>query len=91
MRRPPVNTDYCRELLNQILERARSQGIDHQDLATRSGISAETLSRMKKRGSADFGILDRMARVVGLRLTLAPDHDTLEKIRTGDFFGGREE
>lgn len=73
-------------LLIQILDRAKGQGIPAKDLALRVGISPETLSRMKRRGSGDVNLLDAMARVVGLKLALVPDDSRLEAIRTGSFF-----
>jgi len=73
-------------ILRRILETAREHGLDQRDLAMRAGIAPETLSRMKKRGSGDFAILDRLARVVGYRLALVPDDDTLTAIREGSFF-----
>lgn len=73
-------------ILAQILELAKSRGIEQRILAERAGITAETLSRMKKRQSGDFAILDRLARVLGLRLALVPDDATLQAIREGSFF-----
>ncbi len=73
-------------LLERILVRAREQGLEQRRLAARAGLAPETLSRLKKRGSGDFATLDRLARVVGLRLDLVPDDDTLAAIRDGRFF-----
>lgn len=73
-------------ILEEIIRRARDQGLSQGELAQRAGTTPETLSRMKHRGSADFGLLDRLARIVGRRLALVPDDDTLESIRRGDFF-----
>jgi len=73
-------------ILEDIIRRARDQGLSQGELAQRAGTTPETLSRMKRRGSADFGLLDRLARIVGQRLALVPDDDTLEAIRRGDFF-----
>ena len=73
-------------ILAQILEVAKSRGIEQRVLAERAGITAETLSRMKKRKSGDFAILDRLAQVLGFRLALVPDDATLQAIREGSFF-----
>ena len=73
-------------LLEEIIQRGREQGLSQGELAQRAGTTPETLSRMKRRGSADFGLVDRLARIVGHRLALVPDNDTLEAIRRGDFF-----
>lgn len=74
------------QVLNQILEHAQVRGFDQRALAARAGIAPETLSRMKKRQSADFSTIDRLARVVGLKLSLVPDDETLQSIREGSFF-----
>jgi hypothetical protein len=41
---------------------------------------------MKSRGTADFTLIDRLARVVGLKLAVVPDDDQLERIQQGRFF-----
>jgi DNA-binding Xre family transcriptional regulator len=73
-------------LLEQIIQRASERHISEKELALRAGIQPETLSRMKSRGTGDFGVVDRMARVVGWRLSLAPDHEALKKLQEGSFF-----
>lgn len=85
MTRRPDN-DRVPALLEQILAAAKGQGILAKELAVRAGITPETLSRMKRRGSGDAAVLDALARVVGLRLALLPDDERLEAIRSGDFF-----
>lgn len=74
------------DLLKQIFLAAKSQHITQKELATRAGISPETLSRMKTRGSGDFSVLNEMAIIVGLRLALVPDNETLNAIREGHLF-----
>ena len=71
-------------LFYQILAAAKAAGIDQRELALRAGISPETLSRLKRKGRGDFDTLDRMARVVGLRLTLVADNDLTARIERGD-------
>ena len=78
--------DTVRQLLDQILAAAASQGLDEQALARRAGAAPETLSRMKTRGHGDFGLLVRLARVVGLKLVAVPDDAALDALRRGDFF-----
>ncbi len=80
------DNDRVQALLEQILAAAKGQGILAKELAVRAGITPETLSRMKRRGSGDAAVLDGLARVVGLRLALLPDDERLEAIRSGDFF-----
>lgn len=71
-------------LLNQVLAAAKSAGIDQRELALRAGIRPETLSRLKSKKRGDFETLDRMARVVGLRLALVADDDLTARIERGD-------
>jgi ribosome-binding protein aMBF1 (putative translation factor) len=78
--------EAVRQLLNRITAAAAEQGLDEQDLARRAGAAPETLSRMKTRGHGDFGLLVRLARVVGLKLVAVPDDDALEALRRGEFF-----
>ena len=73
-------------LLGEVLERASEQHISERDLALRAGIQPETLSRIKSRGAGDFGVIDRMARIVGKKLTLVPDSELLNKLQKGNFF-----
>ncbi|WJW76602.1 helix-turn-helix transcriptional regulator [Thiohalobacter sp. IOR34] len=73
-------------LLEQILAAARERGLTQQQLASRAGITPETLSRMKKRGSGELTTIERLAAIVGLRLSLLPDDDRLEALRQGRFF-----
>ncbi|MBI5462670.1 MAG: hypothetical protein HY941_10845 [Gammaproteobacteria bacterium] len=78
--------DTVRQLLDQITAAAAAQGLDEQALARRAGAAPETLSRMKARGHGDFGLLVRLARVVGLKLVAVPDDAALDALRRGDFF-----
>lgn len=78
--------EAVRRLLDQILAAAAEQGLDDQALARRAGAAPETLSRMKTRGHGDFGLLVRLARVVGLKLVAVPDDAALDALRRGEFF-----
>lgn len=73
-------------VLDQILAEAARLGLDESELARRAGAAPETLSRMKARGNGDFGLLARLARVAGLRLTAVPDDEALDALRRGEFF-----
>lgn len=58
------------------------------ELARRVDITPASFSRMKKAGRGDMAVIGALARIVGLRLTLAPDDTTLEKLESGSFFDG---
>ena len=75
-----------RDLLAQIVAAAAEQGLDEQALARRAGAAPETLSRMKARGHGDFGLILRLARVVGLKLVAVPDDAAVDAVRRGEFF-----
>lgn len=72
--------------LEAILEAAKARGIKMKELAARNGITPETLSRMRRRGSGDFGVLATMAVMVGLRFQLVPDNAILDAINNGTLF-----
>lgn len=78
--------EAVRDLLAQIVAAAAAQGLDERALARRAGAAPETLSRMKARGHGDFGLLLRLARVVGLKLVAVPDDAALDAVRRGEFF-----
>lgn len=56
------------------------------ELARRTGISQETLSRMKRHGRGDIAVIAEMAAVVGMRLKLVPIEEQTQKLMTGEFF-----
>lgn len=74
--------------LDEILRTAKARNLPAYELAQRAGVTPETLSRMKRRGSGDWAVLNRMAKIVGKRLALIPDDDTIAALRRGDFFSG---
>lgn len=80
------NSDPVRSTLNAILAVAETRKLKEKELAKLAGLRAETLSRMKSRGTADFTLIDRLARVVGLKLAVVPDDDQLARIQQGRFF-----
>lgn len=85
-RRTFAQPEAFTRVLDQILAAAARAGLDESELARRAGAAPETLSRMKARGNGDFGLLARLARVVGLRLAAVPDDAALEALRRGEFF-----
>lgn len=74
------------QLLIQIIELAKRKGLKQKDLAERAGLSAESLSRAKKSGDMNLSSLQRLAKVVGLKLCLSPDIPLMDKINTGSMF-----
>ena len=54
-------------LIAQILAFAKDQGFDQTTLASRAGISAESLSRLKKGGSCRLTTALELARVAGFK------------------------
>ena len=84
--KPQSNSDAVRSTLNAILAAADTRKLKDKELAQLAGLRPETLSRMKSRGTADFTIIDRLARAVGLKLAVVPDDDQLERIQQGRFF-----
>ncbi len=84
--KPQSNTDSVRSTLNAILAAAESRKLKEKELARLAGVRPETLSRMKSRGTADFALVDRLAKVVGLKLAVVPDDDQLVRIQQGRFF-----
>jgi len=75
------------ELLNEIIELAKSKGLKQKDLASRAGLSPETLSRAKKSGDMHLSSLLRLAEIVGMKLQLTSDDPVLDKINNGSLFG----
>ena len=74
------------QLLSQIIELARQQGLKQKDLAERAGLSAETLSRAKKAGDMHLSSLEKLATIVGLSLCLSPGEPVMSKINSGSLF-----
>ena len=54
------------ELIEAIMSLAKERGIDQLTLAQRAGISAESLSRMKKAGGCRLSTALDLARAAGL-------------------------
>lgn len=81
-----IDSETVRSVLNSILTAAETKKLKEKELARRAGLRPETLSRMKSRGTGDFTLIDRLARVVGLKLATVPDDDKLERIQKGRFF-----
>ncbi len=74
------------QLLTQILDKAKRKGLKQKELAERAGLSAESLSRAKKAGDMHLSSLERLARIVGLKLCLSSDEPLMSKINNGSLF-----
>lgn len=74
-----------RALILTIVSQAKSQGMAQAELARKSGISPEQLSRLLNgSGGARVETVASMAAVVGLRLALVPDDDLAEDLLSGN-------
>lgn len=71
------------QLVAQILDTARSRGLSQKDLALRASVPEETLSRLKGKADVRTDVLERLANVVGLTVSLSSKGKTFqEKYRT---------
>lgn len=75
-------------LISEIVQAGKSMTppITAGEMATRAGISPETLSRMKKLGRGDIAVINDLAAIVGLQLKLMPKDDTKARMLAGDYF-----
>ncbi|MEA2079956.1 MAG: hypothetical protein U9P00_08885 [Pseudomonadota bacterium] len=73
-------------LLNEIIDTAERQGMNQAQLVEQAGLGEVTLSRAKKAGDLRYSTLERLAKAVGLRVTLSPDVPMARKIETGELF-----
>lgn len=78
--------DGLTELLAEIVEAAETQGHTQAEIVAQSGIGASSLSRAKRVGDMRVSTLTKLAKVVGLRLTLSPDVPMAVKIQNGELF-----
>ena len=74
------------QLLAEIIDQGKRQGLTQQEIATRAGLQPESLSRAKKSGDMRVSSLEQLAHAVGLKLSLAPDQPVIEKISAGSLF-----
>lgn len=68
------------DLLTNILEAARVQGLSQKVVAARAGVPEETLSRMKGRQAVKSDVLQKLAGAVGLQLALVPQPSSSPKM-----------
>ena len=81
-----VNNMPETNLIVEIINTGKRLNISQNELAKRAGIRPETLSRAKTNPNIRLGTLQELARVVGLRLQLAPDHPVANQVREGTLF-----
>jgi len=74
------------DIINEIINAAKSQSISQGELAARAGIRQETLSRAKKNSNLRFSTIEQLAQIVGLQLKLIADNPVADKIQGGTLF-----
>ncbi len=74
------------EIINEIIELAKTQNISQGELATRAGIRQETLSRARKNSTLRFSTVLQLAQIAGLSLKLTPDNPVADKVQEGTLF-----
>ncbi len=67
-------------LVHQIVDAGKNRGMDQKTLVQKAGLSASTLSKLKQADDVRLSTLERLANVVGLRVSLSPNDPVLEKL-----------
>lgn len=67
-----INESVNMTLLDQILSFAKAQGMTQKELADKTGIPKESLSRLKGRNSVKAQTLELLADAIGFELVLLP-------------------
>lgn len=70
------------QLLEPILQAARQQGLDQAGLAKAAGLSAESISRAKRRPSMDLSTLASLAEATGMEIRVEPRRNRLTNAST---------
>lgn len=73
-------------LLAEIVAAGKARGLTQQVIVQQAGLGASTLSKAKQAGDLRVSTLERMANVVGLRLSLVPNEPRLEKLLDRSLF-----
>lgn len=76
-------------LIQQLIEAAKAQGMSQAQLAERVGLSAVGFSKAKSRGDIRASTLAELAAQLDLELTLVPrqsPQEAAEAIKSGAFF-----
>ena len=74
------------DIINEIIDAAKSQNISQGELASRAGIRQETLSRAKKNSNLRFSTVLQLGQIVGLKLKLITDNPIADKVQEGTLF-----
>ena len=74
------------ELLAEIVDAAEKLGKTQAEIVAQAGIGASSLSRAKRVGDMRVSTLEKLAKTVGLRLTLGTDVPIAAKIQKGTLF-----
>lgn len=85
-KKPLTQSDLLVDLLVQIEAAGKAKSMTAGNVAIRAGLAPQTISRMKARTSGDFGAVERMAAVVGLKLALVAQSSKASSIAAGTFF-----
>ncbi len=83
--------DVILELIEQIVEAGKQQGLDQKMIAEKAGVGESMLSKAKQADDIRFSTLARLANAVGLQVQLAPNDPTLEGLRSRNLFDGKPE
>jgi len=85
-----MDHDETERLLRMIIETGASHGLREKDILSRAGLGKTTLSKIKKSGDTRISTLLRLAKTVGLRLTLAPNNPTLDQLLNRELFSNEQ-
>jgi transcriptional regulator with XRE-family HTH domain len=85
-RKAQNTSDSLADFLAQIVKAGKEKDMTAAEIAARAGLAPQTISRMKARKSGDFGAIERMAAVVGLRFELTGKTSQAARIARGEFF-----
>ena len=73
-------------LVDQIVDAGKNRGMDQKTLVQKAGLSASTLSKLKQADDVRLSTLERLANVVGLRVSLSANDPVLEKLLNRKLF-----
>lgn len=83
--------DVILELIEQIVEAGRQQGLDQKMIAEKAGVGESMLSKAKQADDIRFSTLARLANAVGLRIELASNDPTLQGLMSRNLFDAKSE